>query len=209
MLTAQVENRGFTLIELVVAVAILGILAAIGVPSMAEWIRRGNVTTLAESVQNGLRQSFAEAIRRNAPVQFLLTDSSVLSSDVASATPKTNGKNWLARALDASKFPASIDATGGFVSAGAAGELSGTSGLTLEGPASVIFTGAGRVVATDGTLISSYQIYRVSRTGTDRAICVFVSPGGGIKSCDPSFPSGDARACAPILTTTECKKAGT
>lgn len=202
--------RGFTLIELLITVAIASIVLALGVPAMSQWVRRASVTNMAESIQNGLRLTFGEAIRRNAPVQFLLTDSSVASADVTAAVAKANGAKWLSRVLDASSFPTSATAvSGGFVAAGSASELSGSSKLTVEGPASVIFNGAGRVIATDGTLLSEYQIYRVSMSDADRALCVFVTPGGGTKSCDPSYASGDARACQPILTVDQCKKAGT
>lgn len=207
------KASGFSIIELMVAVSILGIVMAIGIPSLSDWIRRGSVTSMAESIQNGLRLSFGEAVKQNAPVQFILTDSDVSSATVTSAVAKDNGNNWMSRVLDRSTFPTAISVLpSGYLAGGSSRELSGSSGssgLSVEGPASVIFNGAGRIVDTDGALLSTYQVYRISRTDVDKALCVFVTPGAGVKMCDPSYPSGDARSCAPMLTLTQCRKAGT
>ncbi len=59
------SQRGATLLELMVTVMIAGIVLAIGVPQMGNWIRRHSVISAAEIFQNGLRRAETEAIRRN------------------------------------------------------------------------------------------------------------------------------------------------
>ncbi|HEU4781280.1 MAG TPA: GspH/FimT family pseudopilin [Steroidobacteraceae bacterium] len=61
-------SRGFTLIELMVALTVLGVLMAISVPTFRQFTRNNSIT----AVQNDLVTSFnlarSEALRRNRPV---------------------------------------------------------------------------------------------------------------------------------------------
>ena len=65
-------ERGFSLVELMVTVAVLSLLMTLAVPSFNEWIQNGRIRTAAESIQNGLQVARAEAVRRNARVEFAL-----------------------------------------------------------------------------------------------------------------------------------------
>ena len=59
---------GFTLIELLIAVAIAGIVAAVGLPSFADMFARNRITTQANDLISALNTARSEAIRRGAPV---------------------------------------------------------------------------------------------------------------------------------------------
>lgn len=193
-----INQQGSTLLELMVTLLVLGILMAIGIPQMSDWIRRSSVSTVAESLQNGLRQATTEAIRRNLRVEFLLTNDIPTISGVAALRPSADGANWAARTR------ASAETAVSHVASLAMKEVS--EDVTLEGPANLLFNGMGRVSDADGAAISSSQFYRVSRAGTDRAVCVFVTPGGAVKSCDPSLPVGHPSACLPRVSSSQCPK---
>ena len=68
----RAAQSGISLIEILVAIAIVGLLFALGLPAYSTWIQNTQIRTAAESVLNGLQTAKNEAIQRNVPVQFRL-----------------------------------------------------------------------------------------------------------------------------------------
>ena len=65
-------SRGFTLIELMIALAVAASLLVLAAPSYAVWVADAQIRAAAESIVSGLRYAQAEAIKRNEPVEFVL-----------------------------------------------------------------------------------------------------------------------------------------
>ena len=62
------SSKGFTLIELMVTLSILGIMAAIAFPSMRSFVAKSKVTARADQTANLFRFAKGEAARLNVPV---------------------------------------------------------------------------------------------------------------------------------------------
>jgi prepilin-type N-terminal cleavage/methylation domain-containing protein len=63
---------GFNLIEMMIVVAVAGILLAVGAPTMLSNINTARIRGVAESIHTGISLARSEAIRRNAPMRFQL-----------------------------------------------------------------------------------------------------------------------------------------
>jgi type IV fimbrial biogenesis protein FimT len=197
------RSGGFSLVELMVALAILGVLIAIAGPSMSTYLQGSKLASSAHSYLSGVQLARTEAIRRNVPVEFVLTDVPVDTADIAnSATPSTNGVNWVVRAASGAVFA--------LVEAKAAAEGAFARGSTAP---SVQISGAASGVAFDGSIAfnglggtTSRASYRLELKNPAGGLCAPAGPmrcpqiripaGGQITLCDPLVSAAsDSRGC--------------
>jgi type IV fimbrial biogenesis protein FimT len=64
-------HKGFSLVELMVVVAILGMVAAAAAPSYQNYVQNSRIRSVSESILNGLQKARTEALRNNASVRFV------------------------------------------------------------------------------------------------------------------------------------------
>ncbi len=77
-------HHGFTLVELMVTLAVLGIVAMVAVPGMQALVNSNRLTGMAGELTAALQLARSEAIRRNAPVTVCSsTDGTTCASTTA------------------------------------------------------------------------------------------------------------------------------
>ncbi len=169
---------GFTLTELMIAVAILGVLVMVALPNFQQMLRNWEVRAVAESVANGLQRARAEAVSRNTSVFFLLGTGSAWTVDYVTkpvpSDPPLDSRTSAEGSPNATLTPLAADATT---------------------PASTItFNNVGQVVANAD---ASLPLARVdfSVAGSSQPLRVLIGAGGSGRICDPSLPAGNVRAC--------------
>ncbi|RUL74087.1 GspH/FimT family pseudopilin [Dyella choica] len=82
--------RGFTTVELMIALAVLAVLAAIAAPSFQNMINANRLTTAANEIVAGLNTARMEAIKRNAYTQFCSNSATTNTSDTLGTACNTN-----------------------------------------------------------------------------------------------------------------------
>ena len=178
------KHRGFSLIEVMVTLTLLGILLAAATPEFATWTANARVRTVAESLQNGLRLAQTEAVRRNRQTVFALTN----ETPAAGVTTTANGSNWFIQTLPL--------VAGDPVAYVQGGTFATQSGVSIAGAALICFNSTGRQVNNSATGLgadctapasaTAPTALDVSKVGSDRPMRIQVSLGGQIRMCDPA-----------------------
>jgi type IV fimbrial biogenesis protein FimT len=171
------KQSGFTLVELVIVIAILIILSSFAIPSYMNMIQDSMVRNAASSIQTGMQIARGEAVKRNASVQLDLrgTNSAwtvCLAPAVAgdSCPNPDDARTIQSRALE--------DGSSTKV------DVSGSAGPFIFNAYGVLTSGAAIINVNNKDL-------------TARELRVQVGTGGSSKVCDPALTAAgtDPRRC--------------
>lgn len=186
MLSCRWQARsGFSLIELMIVVAIFSLVLLFGLPGFSEWSQNTQIRATAESIQSGLQVARNEAVRRNLRVEFRLSDN----------IPGQGATGWSVWSVNPSaQLQVKPD-----------NESSSRITVTAlpNGADRITFDGSGRTptgVTTnaDGTaFLTQINIDSAGLGATQsRDLRITLGVGGLIRMCDPNVStSGDPRKC--------------
>ena len=207
------DKQGFTLVELLITVAVFGMLLALAAPSFSSWIRNAKVRTAAEAILNGLQLARGEAVRRNVQVRFQLTDSigdDCVLKPTSSDQIKSN-TNWVvsldnpagkcASAPINEGIPLADNPAPRIIQVRSAGESSSNILANSSAGNYVQFNSLGRLTPIPPATAPVAEAINVTPANLDctnvRCLRVTVSVGGQIRLCDPAanLKSTDTQRC--------------
>jgi type IV fimbrial biogenesis protein FimT len=214
----RASQRGFTIVEVMISLVVIGVLLGLGAPGFIEWLQNQQIRAAAEATLNGLQVARGEAVRRNTQVRFQLvsdlTSSCVLSSDSVSAPVSVS---WVVSLADPTGACDAVTDSGQPVpppgrilqrrtSAEGSPNAVATSVFVPSPPAApapqaastVTFAALGNVVANaDG----SPSIVKIDMTNPNvspsamRALRIIINSGGSTRMCDPALALPEPRGC--------------
>ena len=197
-------SSGFSLIELMITLAVLGMMFMIALPSMGTWLQNTQIRTSADAMQAGLQLARAEALKRNTTVRFQLVDT-LTSACALSAT----GRNWVVSLADTNglcNLDASETTAPQIIQKRSSAEGSPNAVVTATGGSSVWFNGLGRTVQPPTAPAALTQINITNpnngacktSAGNEpmRCLRITVNAGGTVRMCDPAVDDAtDPRKC--------------
>lgn len=178
MLMSDKRASGFTLVEMIIAIAIFALLILAALPEVRTWVQNTQIRTAAEGILNGLQLVRTEAVRRNTNMELEM--------------------------IGVSGWNAKVASTGQIIQSRPSGEGSGSAVLVIkpDGATKATFNGLGRLVVNGDGSASITEIKvdssAISASST-RELCITVGSGGAVRMCDPQAAAGDTRACLPSV----------
>jgi type IV fimbrial biogenesis protein FimT len=188
-------QRGVSLVEVMIGLAVAAILLAMGAPSFSTFIQNTHVRNAAEAIQNGLSLARAEAVRRNTGVQFTLgndfswtigcevpvgdNDGDGVDDCPATIFSRPAAEGSSKAAVATSELDATTKAPSG------AGVFTNTLAFNGLGKEHTLPPGDIAVFDISNPMAGACQA--ADGTGRIRCLRVTVSTGGEVRMCDPQI----------------------
>ena len=179
------QSRGFTLIEMLIAVALIGILSAATLPGFSGFLNGQKVNLAANNVYTAMQLTKASAIQQNARMA-LVFEPTLGSWCIFNRTeePTSTACSWTSNTLETGVLRKYIEPM--------------PIGLAIAVlPASatqITYDGLGRVVPNSDASATITNVTVTMPTDPGRANTVQLS-NGIVRLCDPLKAVGDPQAC--------------
>jgi type IV fimbrial biogenesis protein FimT len=185
----KAPHHGFSLIELMIVIAIFSITLTFGVSSYRIWIQNTHIRNAAESIQNGIQRARAEAVKCNTNVAFTLgVASSWTITHVAACGSNAAGSTLESRSGGEGSKNVTVATTPSTATTITFNNL-GTIGVPPSEPLNA--DGTAPVTQIDIDIDSS-----VMAAADSRNLTVTIGLGGIVRMCDPNLAHGsNPQAC--------------
>jgi type IV fimbrial biogenesis protein FimT len=171
----KAQPYGFTLVELMIGIAIFSITLTFGVSSYRTWVQNTQILNAAESIQNGIQRTRAEAVKRNGNVAFNLGANSSWEISVVNGGEVIESRS------------------------GSEGSKNVTVSVTPVGATTITLSNLGGVVTNADATVTLTQVdldSSVLAPADSRDLRVTIGLGGIVRMCDPNLATGSSpRAC--------------
>ncbi len=186
---ARSVQRGFTLIELVIAIVLTATLVTLALPSFQIMLANAQIRTATQALYDGLQLARVEAIRRNERVEFT----------------KGAGSDWTVTVKVTSGAGVVLQTIGVQARASNEGTRQATVAVLPNGATQVTFDSLGRVVPNrdasgvlTGASITTMDIdvpTSLIAAADSKEQRVTITTGGAVRTCDPNAAAGTGTSC--------------
>ncbi|SFU63369.1 pilus assembly FimT family protein [Pseudoduganella namucuonensis] len=203
------RQRGATLIELMMGLAVIAFVLALGMPSMSHWVTMNKATSAGEFYAEGFSMARRQAVLHNAASRIVLSpnlangqmDWQVDICFPVTGTPCNDQSGaWSTTTTAAANDP---DGAAGFTSVFRAADSLPQSdvlapSLVPDGASTIYFTSLGWVDTTVDARLTRIRLDPADRYhGEIPSVAVSVTLAGMATKCNPTVNAPDSRACPP------------
>lgn len=188
LLTPAGRNRGFTLVEIFISLAIVAMLMMLVAPSMGTWIQNTRLRSAAEAVSRGLQTARVEAMKRNTTVAFNLTDTNSTAFTVCLYDAVNNvcqaGATNILMQRDATEDDSTAKVGTDTVLSDPVTPIAAGTNV----PSSSAFDPLGRLAVTAPNNVMRIDVRNPKlSTANERRLVIFINTSGQIRVCDPQL----------------------
>lgn len=203
----RARRAGFSMVEMMIALVVLGILVALGTPPMLRWVLSSKAGAATEFYADGIRVARAQAIGHNSASRFVLTENANGQMDwqvdicfAAAVACNDVGGVWSTTTTVAGGDPEGV---GGFKSVFRSASALPTQVDLAEsflplGSTTIYFTSLGWVDTTVNGRVQRITLApSLARGGAFATNALAISLAGMVSKCDPTVAAHDSRGCPP------------
>ncbi len=198
-------QRGVTMMEIMVTVAIVAIVMAVGIPSLSSWVQNNQVKSTAQSLLAGLQLARGTAVSQNTQAQFTLTGTSAGSADwqvitSSSSGSLTSGTTTIQTVPSAEMGANAVVGISNSTWSSSCCATAIAAGTGMGSSPSVVFDAFGRMVTASSTITridvtSTTDASSSANEAAYRRRVILISPSGTAILCRPSLPSTNPQGC--------------